>query len=65
MIEEVLPPFFITPHFDPMHALPVSLLHLLIFAADLLPRALGEVRLDESKISSVKFNELILLEITS
>lgn len=48
-----------------MHALAISLLHLLIFATDLLSRALGEVGLDESEISSIKFNELILLGFTS
>ena len=65
MVEEVLPPFLIAPHFDAVHALAVSLLHLLVFATDLLSRALGEVRLDQSEISSIEFNELILLGFTS
>lgn len=65
LIEEVLSPFFVASHFNAMHALPISLLHLLIFAANLFSRAVGEIGLDESEVSSIKFNELILLGFTS
>jgi hypothetical protein len=65
LLEVVLPPLLVAPHLHPLHSLPVTLLHLLVFAPDLLSGPVGEVGLDKAKVGAVKFDELDGVEITS
>lgn len=65
LVEVVLPAFFVTLQFHAVSAFYLSLLDLLVFSADLLPGALGEVGLDESKISAVQLDQLFRWRSTS
>lgn len=62
LVKVVLPAFLIAFHFDAIEPFAITLLHLLIFAANLFSRSLGEVGLNKAKVSAVKFNELYSLE---
>lgn len=65
LVEVVLALFLFSSHLDALNTPPVSLLHFLVFAADLFSRTLWEISLNEPEISSVEFDELISVWLTS
>ena len=65
LVEVILAFLFFSPHLCALNASAVSLLHFLVFAADLFSRSLWEIGLNESEISSIEFNELIKSRRTS
>lgn len=65
LVEVVLSSLLLLPHLQSLNALPVSLLHLLVFAANLFARTFWEVGLDESEVSSIELDELYYVWITS